>query len=255
MCGAVARAAPGASVNPLAVTVPAVSSPDQLPVPVDNERVRRVYDRIAGVYARTVARLEAPSKRRALSVLDPAPGERVLSAGCGPGLTLPDIVGRVRAAGAVLALDASPAMLAEARRHCRRQAVAARVAFIRGDLRRLPLADASVDAAFAADVLELFGEADLDAVCRELHRVLVPGGRCCVVTMDAADVPDSPFLKSYEWAYRQLPGFALVGCRPIDARRPLERAGFEVERVERDRRPGGWPVVTILARKPTADRN
>ena len=223
-----------------------------LPVPADNERVRAVYDRFAGAYARTVARIEAPSKRRALSTLDLQAGERVLSAGCGPGLTLPRIVARVGAAGSVLALDAAPGMLAEARRHCRRHGVAPRVSFVRGDMRRLPLPDASVDAVFAADVLELFGRADLARVCGELFRVLRPGGRCCVVTMDTRDVPDSPFLQAYEWAYRQIPGFALVGCRPIDARGDLEAAGFEIETVERDSRPGGWPVVTILARKPMA---
>lgn len=240
----------GASVNSPAPDRRDVSDAAALPVPVENERVQRVYDRLAGVYARTVARMEAPSKRRALSVLDLRPGERVLSAGCGPGLTLPHLVARVGADGAVVALDAAPGMLAEARRHCRSHGVAPRVSFVRGDLRRLPLADGSLDAVFAADVLELFDDLDLGPVCAELFRVLAPGGRCCVVTMDVADVPDSPFLQAYEWAYQQLPGFALVGCRPIDARARLERAGFEIERVERDARPAGWLVTTFLARKP-----
>jgi len=244
------RCGTGASVNSPAVDWRDVSHAAELPVPVDNERVQRVYDRLAGVYARTVARMEAPSKRRALALLDPRPGERVLSAGCGPGLTLPQLVARVGADGAVVALDAAPRMLAEARRHCRRHGVAPRVSFVRGDLRRLPLADGSLDAVFAADVLELFGELDLGAVCAELSRVLAPGGRCCVVTMDVADVPDSPFLQAYERAYQQLPGFALVGCRPIDARGHLEAAGFEIERVDRDSRPAGWLVTTFLARKP-----
>jgi len=248
------RTAGGERYNPLAAEVGVVTQ-SALPVPVDNERVRSVYDRFATVYARTVARVEAPSKRRALSTLDPRAGERVLSAGCGPGLTLPRLAASVGAAGSALALDAAPGMLAEARRHCRRHGVAPRVSFLRGDMRSLPLPDGALDAVFAADVLELFDRADLRTVCAELFRVLRPGGRCCAVTMATRDVPSSPFLQAYEWAYERVPGFALVGCRPIDARGRLEAAGFETETVERDSRPGGWPVVTILARKPTVGGN
>jgi len=245
------RTAGGERPNPLAAEVRVVTR-RALRVPVDNERIQSVYDRIARAYAWTVARVEAPSKRRALSVLDLQAGERVLSAGCGPGLTLPHLAARVGAAGSVVALDAAPGMLAEARAHCRRHGVAPRVSFVRGDMRRLPLPAASLDAVFAADVLELFGRADLETVRAELFRVLASGGRLCIVTMDTRDVPESPFLQAYEWAYQRIPGFALVGCRPIDARGHLEAAGFEIETVERDSRPGGWPVVTILARKPAS---
>lgn len=233
-------------VAPARLAVP--GSRDPLAVPATNERISDVYDRVAGLYARTVAPVEAPSKRRALRVLDPHPGERVCSVGCGPGLTLPALVVRVGRAGSVDALDVAPGMLGVARRHCRRQGVAERVAFVRGDARRLPYADGVFDAVFAADVLELFGREDLDAVCGELRRVLAPGGRLCAVTMDVGEVPDSAFLRAYEWAYRHVPGFGLVGCRPIDVRGTLTDAGFTVERTERDTRAGVWPVTTVLAR-------
>jgi len=72
-----------------------------------------------------------------------------------------------------------------------------------------------------------------------------PGGALCAVTMDRASVSDSRFLQAYEWAYRHVPGFASVGCRPIPAAAALRGAGFEVEAVERLRRGGVWPVACI----------
>jgi 2-polyprenyl-6-hydroxyphenyl methylase/3-demethylubiquinone-9 3-methyltransferase len=93
-------------------------------------------------------------------------GMVVLDAGCGGGL----VAARLAEAGAsVVGLDASLPSLAVADR-----AVPKRFAPVAGALERLPLADASVDAVVAADVLEHVG--DLPAVVAELARVLAPGG-------------------------------------------------------------------------------
>jgi 2-polyprenyl-6-hydroxyphenyl methylase/3-demethylubiquinone-9 3-methyltransferase len=93
-------------------------------------------------------------------------GRVVLDAGCGGGL----VAARLAEAGAsVVGLDASLPSLAVAAR-----AVPKRFAPVAGSLERVPLADASVDAVVAADVLEHVG--DLPAVVAELARVLAPGG-------------------------------------------------------------------------------
>lgn len=55
------------------------------------------------------------------------------------------------------------------------------VEFRRGDLRRLPLRDAEVSAAYSVSVLEHIG--DFDPIVDELHRVLAPGG-LLIVTFD-----------------------------------------------------------------------
>jgi demethylmenaquinone methyltransferase/2-methoxy-6-polyprenyl-1,4-benzoquinol methylase len=227
---------------------------DALPVPVSNRAVRATYDRWASLYANTVARLEAPSKRRAIELLDPAPGSRVLDLGCGPGLTLPDLAERVGKCGSVYALDAAPGMLAESAARVRSSAGIDRVSILRSDARQLPLGAGSVDAVVAFDVLELFDRPSLRVVLREIRRVLAPDGRLCAVTMDRADTNRSRFLRGYEWAYRHVPGFARVGCRPFDVRAVVTDGDFRVERLERSRRGGIWPVVTAYCRPDRESR-
>jgi len=64
--------------------------------------------------------------------------------------------------------------------------------------------------------------------------------------MDRAAVPDSRFLQAYEWAYRRIPGFAAVGCRPIPATEALQEASFGIQSVERLRRGAVWPVAGFV---------
>jgi 2-polyprenyl-6-hydroxyphenyl methylase/3-demethylubiquinone-9 3-methyltransferase len=97
------------------------------------------------------------------------PSARVLDLGCGGGLVAEALAER---GIEVLGVDASLPSLAAARRHA--ASSGARVAYAAGAAARLPLADGSVDAVVAADVLEHV--ADLDAVLREVARVLRPGG-------------------------------------------------------------------------------
>lgn len=53
--------------------------------------------------------------RDVLGVLDPAPGERILDVGCGTGTVTADIASAVGDEGAVVGIDASPAMVERAR--------------------------------------------------------------------------------------------------------------------------------------------
>ncbi|MFB6168232.1 MAG: methyltransferase domain-containing protein [Haloferacaceae archaeon] len=216
---------------------------DPLPVPVSNDRVRATYDRLSGVYERVLGAVEGPSQRRAVATLAETVdlgGARVLEVGCGPGARLSGLASRVGPDGEAVGLDAAAGMVGRARGRGGE--------VVRGDARRLPLATASVEAVLALDVLDLFSTADLSRVLAEVRRVLRPDGRLCAVSMTTADVPDSGFLRAYEWAYQHLPGAAAVGCRPVDLESVLTDAGFAVERREREVRAGVWPVRTVVAR-------
>jgi phosphatidylethanolamine/phosphatidyl-N-methylethanolamine N-methyltransferase len=108
-------------------------------------------------------------RRRSISLLGLAPGERVLIVGCGTGADLPLLPADV----AVLATDYTPAMLEQARARARPN-----VELRRMDGRALDLADASFDAAILHMVLEVVPE---PARClAEVARVLRPGGRVAV---------------------------------------------------------------------------
>lgn len=111
----------------------------------------------------------AAPRRRAISLLELAPGERVLVPGVGTGADLPLLPPTV----SVLGVDLTPAMLARARAHCR-PGIELRVM----NAERLELADASFDAVLLHQVLEVV--ADPTSCLAEAARVLRPGGRMSI---------------------------------------------------------------------------
>jgi SAM-dependent methyltransferase len=106
-------------------------------------------------------------------LIAPEGGERVADLGCGerpiPGLVHPQPDG-----GVVVGIDNSAEALREASRSL--PAPRSRTLLVQADLAApLPFADGSMDAVFSHDVLEQLP--DPDALLREVHRVLRPGGR------------------------------------------------------------------------------
>lgn len=215
---------------------------------VSNETVVGTYDRLAVLYDRLVAPLESGTRERAFDLLGLDGGERVVEVGCGPGRAAVALAGHAGQAGRVVAVDAAPGMLARARRRIARTGVDDRTALVLGDARSLPLGDGVADVAFVEDTLELFAADELPGVVGELRRVLRADGRLCVVTMERSGAEDDPFVRAYDWAFEHVPGYDRVGCRPVYARRALETGGFDVERRERHRRAGVWPVDVLVAR-------
>ncbi|MEZ5418160.1 MAG: methyltransferase domain-containing protein [Vicinamibacterales bacterium] len=126
---------------------------------------RDAYARWAPTYAAAPHNALMAAEQRA--VLDAVPGlrgRRVLDAGCGTGRYLEALADR--GAARLVGLDASPEMLAR---------VGTPGALrILGDLRALPVADASIDVAVSG--LALNDVEDLGAALREIGRVLAPGG-------------------------------------------------------------------------------
>jgi 2-polyprenyl-6-hydroxyphenyl methylase/3-demethylubiquinone-9 3-methyltransferase len=103
-----------------------------------------------------------------IASLGPLAGLRVLDLGCGKGR----FARALKMQGAhVVGLDISLAMLASATGLDR----------ARGSARRLPFSPASFDRVIAIEVFEHLAPSDLDRVCREVRRVLRPGGRFVVV--------------------------------------------------------------------------
>lgn len=216
---------------------------------VSNETVVRTYDWLAAPYDLLIAPIEAGTRSRAIELLALSAGDRVLELGSGPGHALPGLAGSVGPGGQVIGLDAAPRMVARARRRVADAGDALIVEVLLGDARSLPLPATSVDAVFVEDTLELFSTRERRTVLAECNRVLVPGGRLGVVTMERSGLEDDRFVRIYEWLYEQFPGYDRIGCRPIYARDALEAAGFSILEQERRRRGYVWPVEILIAER------
>lgn len=223
--------------------------PDRVePVTASSAAIERTYDRLSGVYSRFMGAWEGPARRAVLGLLELRSGERVADIGCGPGHAAVAFARQVGTDGTVVGIDISRRMLGQARRRVDRAGIDDSVHLVRGDARRLPLADAAVDVAYLAETLELFDTSDIPVVLDELRRALSPGGQLCVVSMPRAGHEDSAFVRAYEWAYRNVPGYATVGCRPIYVEAAIRDAGFEITATRELLRGGVWPIEIVQAR-------
>ena len=139
----------------------------------------------------------APSARQLLDRVAIAPDARVLDIACGSGIVARTVARRLGPAGRVIGLDASPAMLAAARRASEAERLA--IEWREGDAQELPFADASFDLVLCQHGLQFFP--NRARALAEMHRVLAPGGHVAVATWRGLD--QHPFLAAYVRAVRQ----------------------------------------------------
>jgi len=181
--------------------------------------------------ARTYDRVADPMARWGAAVLDRLPldgDETVLDAGCGSGRVTETLVERLPA-GKVIALDGSPAMVDAARTRLAR--FGDRVDYVVADLGApLPLTEASVDAVLSTATFHWVPDHDL--LFRNLHDVLVPGGRLvaqCGGFGNVADVKAAGIEVASEAPYAEhFAGWETdwTFATPEDTERRLELAGF-----------------------------
>lgn len=135
-------------------------------------------------WARDEARIEligGELGRLAMDQLNLGPGLQVLDIGCGTGSTTIELAERAAPGGHVVGVDASPAMLAIARRRI----TAHPVELVEGDAQRIELAPSSTDRIFSR-----FGVMFFDrpvAAFANLRGALSGTGRLAVVVWQAID--------------------------------------------------------------------
>jgi ubiquinone/menaquinone biosynthesis C-methylase UbiE len=113
-----------------------------------------------------------------VAALGLAPGSRVLDLGCGTGLFTEEMARQVGPQGKVHGVDLQTAMLDRAVERLRAANLRDRVSFHHSGAYRLPLADASIDAAILiATLCEIPNKL---LALGELHRVLRPGARLAI---------------------------------------------------------------------------
>jgi ubiquinone/menaquinone biosynthesis C-methylase UbiE len=113
---------------------------------------------------------------------------RGLDVGCGPGQftilaaeRLPDTE--------IWGIDLAPTMIELARRHAAQSPAASRLHFTVGDVAKLPFPDEHFDAVISSGSIKHWPDAV--AGLREIHRVLVPGGRAFIGEMNRLAPPEA----------------------------------------------------------------
>ncbi|MGV9775405.1 GNAT family N-acetyltransferase [Streptosporangium sp. NPDC003464] len=198
------------------------------------------------------AALPAAAVRASLGCGDPVAvaelreGETVLDLGAGGGIDVLLSARRVGPSGSVYGLDASPDMVALARRNAE-QAGARNAEFLHGRIEQVPLPDRWVDVVISNCVINL--SEDKAAVLAEAFRVLRPGGRLGVSDVVVDGEPDPERRRQAE----QRIG-CVAGALPVAAYRELlTAAGFVGVRiiVTTDHGDGVHSVI-VQAVKPAA---
>ena len=161
---------------------------------------------------RNMAERHWHTAKEALELMPVEPGDTVLDLGTGSGYALRAL--RERSIGRGYGIDASAEMVSNAAAYTDDP----NLAFLRADFEALPFDANAADHAFS---MEAIYYADVEAVLRELNRVLRPGGTVSVAVDYYAENPHTE-----EWAeFIEVP---MARLSREEYRRALEAAGFHV---------------------------
>jgi demethylmenaquinone methyltransferase/2-methoxy-6-polyprenyl-1,4-benzoquinol methylase len=177
---------------------------------------------------RAIASLQLTGRERVLDVCTGTADLAIAASTATPG------------AASVVGVDFAGAMLQVGHMKIRKQGLEGRVSLVRGDAAELPLGDEAVDAITVA--FGIRNVEDTSAGCREMHRVLRPGGRLAILEFA---IPTAPLIRQgYLWyfnhvlprigrlvsrhsgAYGYLPASVGAFATPEEFVKILQRSGF-----------------------------
>ena len=150
-----------------------------------------------------------------VALADPRSGERVLDVACGTGVATRLVAQQVGRTGKVVGLDLKPGMLAGAAAIAASEPpTSASITWQEASATRMPFPDAAFDIACCQLGLGFFP--DRPAALREMHRVLVPGGRLGLMVWRG--IEHSPGFGILAAALARDVGSEAAGCSSIPSR-------------------------------------
>ena len=214
------------------------SAPDKTPA-----KISGMFDRIAPRYDllnRTLSvGLDQVWRRRAVSELRLGAGARVIDVCAGTADVALAIVARHRDAS-VVGVDFSAAMLAIGGQKVQAAGEGARIRLVRGDAARIPVQDATCDAATIA--FGIRNVAEPERALAELARVLRPGATLAILEFGQPKIPGirtlylwyfryllpliGRLVSKHQSAYSYLPASVGAFPPPAEFARTIERHGF-----------------------------
>ena len=178
---------------------------------VVDDPVSKAPDRIAGMFDAIALRYDLLNhllsagidrrwRKRAVGTLALTGAERVLDLCTGTGDLAIAAATALPGAARVVGIDFAGAMLGVGRGKLRGAGLERRVTLVRADATRIPIGDATVDAVTIG--FGIRNVQDMPAACREMRRVLKPGGRLAILEFA---VPTTPGLSAcYLWYLRHV---------------------------------------------------
>ncbi len=153
----------------------------------------------------------------------------VAEMGCGTGrFALRLLTEHLPASARYLGFDISRGMTSIAAARLARYAERATVVLGDGS-RHFPLADHSVERVVAAYVMDLLPEAGIEHAIGEAHRVLVPGGRLCLVALTTGEGLLTRAVSAlWSMVFRMRPLW-VGGCRPVHLAPLLDERAWAID--------------------------
>jgi phosphatidylethanolamine/phosphatidyl-N-methylethanolamine N-methyltransferase len=202
----------------------------------------RTYRLFSGSYDIVFGPVFHPGRKEAVRIANDLPGQRILEAGVGTGLSLPYF----RADSQVTGIDVSAEMLEKARHRVERQQLKHVVALHVMDAEHLEFEDNSFDAVLALYVASVVPSPARFAA--EMRRVCIPGGTIVLVN----------HFTSENWALRFMEKRLAHLARHIGfhADFPLNAFLHESQLAAREIRPsnlfGYWRLLRCVNEKPAS---
>lgn len=141
--------------------------------------------------------------------------DKVFEFGCGTGRFASRLLTeQLPSSATYTGVDQSPTMIGLATQRLLPYAERAKAVQSDGSM-RFPLVDHSVDRVVSTYVLDLLSEADIRQAIAEAHRVLVPGGKLCLVSLTLGVTIASRLVIALWSVLYRLRASLVGGCRPI----------------------------------------